>query len=428
MIADQMVSGSSDRSAAQGAAPSFATFVFTGRTSSGRLVAGERNAASLDEAVAALHRERIVVSRIRRRSALRFRFRWRFRAWQSRVTVKRVALFTRQFSLMVGAGMPIVECLGILAAQEEQPRFRVMIDDLRTDVEGGARLGDAMRRHPRVFDSLYTSMVSAGEVSGRLDTIAARLATLVEKQVALRGQVASASAYPAAVVSISGVVIAVILWIVIPTFSALFQGLGASLPLPTRLVIRLSEVFVFVFPLACLGSVGVWWGVRRYGVSEEGRRLRDRFLLQTPVLGGISRQVALARFCRTLSTLLASGIPILEGLETTARTTGNVIVEDAVMAARDAVEDGQALSIPLRRDSVFPSMLCHMVQIGESTGTLDATLTKVAEFYEGEVDASARGLLSLLEPVLIAVIGVVVGGIVVAMYLPIFDLVSQLAF
>jgi type IV pilus assembly protein PilC len=284
-----------------------------------------------------------------------------------------------------------------------------------------------MRKHPKTFDPLFTNMIAAGEAGGILDTILKRLATYIEKAVKLAGQVKSAMIYPVAVIVIAGLVVGVILWKVIPTFAALFSGLGADLPLPTRIVIGLSDNLVRFFPFLLVGGGAAAYGFKTYYATENGRRVIDSLMLKMPVLGNIMRKIAVARFCRTLSTLISSGVPILDGLEITAKTAGNAIVEDAIMATRKSIERGETISAPLKETKVFPSMVTQMIGVGEATGALDTMLGKIADFYEEEVDTAVAGLLTLLEPIMIAVLGVVVGGIVIAMYLPIFDLISKLA-
>jgi type IV pilus assembly protein PilC len=284
-----------------------------------------------------------------------------------------------------------------------------------------------MRRHPKTFDPLFTNMIAAGEAGGILDTILKRLATYIEKAVKLAGQVKSAMIYPIAVIVIAGAVVGVILWKVIPTFASLFSGLGANLPLPTRVVIAMSDNLVKYFPFLLVIGGAVAYAFRQYYATEAGRRVVDRALLKMPVLGNILRKIAVARFCRTLATLISSGVPILDGLDITARTAGNAIVEDAVMVTRKSIERGETISVPLKATGVFPSMVTQMIGVGEATGALDTMLAKIADFYEEEVDTAVAGLLTLLEPIMIALLGVVVGGIVIAMYLPIFDLISKLA-
>jgi type IV pilus assembly protein PilC len=293
-------------------------------------------------------------------------------------------------------------------------------------VEGGQSLADAMRKHPKTFDNLFTNMIAAGEAGGILDTILKRLATYIEKAVKLKSQVKSAMIYPVAVIVIAAVVVGVILWKVIPTFAALFAGLGAELPLPTRIVIWASNSLVRFAPFIIVGLVALAFGFRQYYATEGGRRVVDRTLLRLPVLGLILRKIAVARFCRTLSTLISSGVPILDGLDITARTSGNAIVEDAILATRKSIERGETISAPLKETNVFPAMVVQMIGVGETTGALDTMLGKIADFYEEEVDAAVAGMLTLLEPIMIAFLGGVVGGIVIAMYMPIFDLISKL--
>ena len=327
---------------------------------------------------------------------------------------------------MIDAGLPLVQCLDILGSQEEDKNFAYVISETRKDVEAGASLADAMRKHPKTFDPLFTNMIAAGEAGGILDTILKRLATYIEKAVKLAGQVKSAMIYPIAVIVIAGVVVGVILWKVIPTFAQLFSGLGADLPLPTRVVIALSDNLVRFFPFILVGGFAGGYAFKTYYATENGRRVIDQTMLKLPILGNIMRKIAVARFCRTLSTLISSGVPILDGLEITAKTAGNAVVEDAIMATRKSIERGETISAPLKDTKVFPSMVTQMIGVGEATGALDTMLGKIADFYEEEVDTAVAGLLTLLEPIMIALLGGVVGGIVIAMYLPIFDLISKL--
>ena len=402
-----------------------ASFAFTGRTRAGEMVSGERIADSADAAMRALRREQIMVTRIAPARA-RTRDRKKAGALGKKVKAKNLAVFTRQFSVMIDAGLPLVQCLDILGSQEEDRNFAAAIMQTRSDVESGASLADAMKRHPKTFDPLFTNMVAAGEAGGILDTILERLATYIEKAVKLTGQVKSAMIYPVAVLTVAALVVAVILWKVIPTFAALFQGLGADLPLPTRIVIAMSNNFVRFFPVLLLSLAGVVFGFRRYYATHSGRRSVDRSLLKLPILGVILRKIAVARFCRTLSTLISSGVPILDGLEITARTAGNAIVEDAVLVTRKRIERGETVSAPLKETGVFPPVVTQMIGVGEATGALDVMLAKIADFYEEEVDTAVAGLLTLLEPAMISILGVVVGGTVIAMYLPIFDLIAKL--
>jgi type IV pilus assembly protein PilC len=403
-----------------------ATFAYSGRTRAGQTVSGERIADTIEAATAALRREQINVTKITPVQAKAEAKADKKGVTGKKVKAKNLAVFTRQFSVMIDAGLPLVQCLDILGTQEEDKNFAAAILQTRTDVESGASLADAMRRHPKTFDPLFTNMIAAGEAGGILDTILKRLATYIEKAVKLSGQVKSAMVYPVAVICIAGLVVGVILWKVIPTFAALFSGLGAQLPLPTRIVIAMSENLVRFFPFLFVAAGAAVYGFKSYYATENGRRVVDRGVLKAPVLGLIMRKIAVARFCRTLSTLISSGVPILDGLEITAKTAGNAIVEDAIMSTRKSIERGETISLPLKDTNVFPPMVTQMIGVGEATGALDTMLAKIADFYEEEVDTAVAGLLTLLEPIMIAILGVVVGGIVIAMYMPIFDMISKL--
>ena len=407
------------------------TFAYSGRTRAGQTVSGERSAETLEAADAALRREQINVTRITPAAAKAdakadAKAKEKKGVTGKKVAAKNLAVFTRQFSVMIDAGLPLVQCLDILGNQEEDKNFAAVILQTRTDVESGASLADAMRKHPKTFDPLFTNMIAAGEAGGILDTILKRLATYIEKAVKLAGQVKSAMIYPIAVIVIAGGVVGVILWKVIPTFANLFSGLGADLPLPTRVVIALSDNLVRYFPFLLVAAGGGSYGFKSYYGTDNGRRAIDAISLKLPVLGNIMRKIAVARFCRTLSTLISSGVPILDGLEITARTSGNAIIEDAIMVTRKSIERGETIAVPLKETAVFPAMVTQMIGVGEATGALDTMLGKIADFYEEEVDTAVAGLLTLLEPIMIAILGIVVGGIVIAMYLPIFDLISKL--
>jgi type IV pilus assembly protein PilC len=403
------------------------TFAFSGRTRAGQTITGERFADSADAAAALLRREQVMVTKI---EAAKPKADKADRAGRSAarrgVPTKSLAVFTRQFSVMIDAGLPLVQCLDILGKQEPDKRFSSVILKVREEVEAGASLADGMRKFPKAFDDLYTNMVAAGEAGGILDTILKRLATYIEKNVKLKAQVKSAMIYPIAVLVIAAAVVAVILWKVIPTFAQLFAGLNAELPLPTRIVIWLSNQFVYFMPALMVAIFVGGIVFRQYYATRNGRRVVDRALLKVPILGMILRKVAVARFCRTLSTLLSSGVPILDGLNITARTAGNAIVEDAIMTTRTSIERGETVAVPLQATKVFPPMVTQMIGVGEATGALDMMLSKIADFYEEEVDTAVAGLLTLLEPVMIAFLGVIVGGIVISMYLPIFSLIQKL--
>ena len=397
-------------------------FVWKGKTREGKAVAGERVAENKEAVMALLRREQILVSSVKEKgkevAVPRF---------GGSVPAKSLAIFVRQFSVMIDAGLPLVQCLEILGSQQDNKTFAKILQQTRMDVEGGATLADAMRKHPKAFDELFTNMIAAGEAGGILDTILKRLATYIEKAVKLKGQVKGAMVYPVAVISIAGIVITVILWKVIPTFAAMFEGLGAELPLPTRIVIFLSNWVVRLLPFAVFIGIGAFFGFKRYYATHGGRRVIDRLVLKLPILGLIMQKIAVARFCRTLSTLISSGVPILDGLEITARTAGNAIIEDAIMAVRKGVESGLTVAQPLKESGVFPPMVVQMIGVGEQTGALDAMLSKIADFYEEEVDQAVANLLTLMEPVMIFFLGTTVGGIVISMYMPLFDMISKLS-
>jgi type IV pilus assembly protein PilC len=397
-------------------------FVWKGKTRDGKAVSGERVADNKEAVMALLRRDQILVSSVKEKGK-----EIALPKLGGGVPSKDLAIFVRQFSVMIDAGLPLVQCLEILGSQQDNKNFAKILQQTRMDVEGGASLADAMRKHPKAFDDLFTNMIAAGEAGGILDTILKRLATYIEKAVKLKAQVKGAMMYPVAVISIAGIVIAVILWKVIPTFAAMFAGLGAELPLPTRIVIAMSQWFARLLPFMVVFAVLGTFLFRRYYATHGGRRMVDGMVLKLPILGVIMRKIAVARFCRTLSTLMSSGVPILDGLEITARTAGNAIIEDAIMSVRKGVESGLTVAQPLRESKVFPSMVVQMIGVGEQTGALDAMLGKIADFYEEEVDQAVANMLTLMEPVMILFLGVTVGGIVISMYLPLFDLISKLS-
>jgi len=343
------------------------------------------------------------------------------------VSSRSLAIFTRQFSLMIGAGLPLVQCLELLGKEEPEARFGQTLANLRADVEAGASLADAMRKQPHAFNELYVSMIAAGEAGGVLDTILTRLSGFLEKQARLKARVRAAMVYPACVLAVAVVVIALILVKVVPTFTELFAGLGATLPLATRVVIWMSERTALAVPFAAAAAVSSGYLTRRYYRTAAGGVRLDGLMLRLPLIGAVARKVAVARFCRTLGALLGSGVAILEGLEITARAAGNAVIERAVRRARVRIEHGETIAAPLRASGAFPGMVVQMIAAGETTGALDTMLGKIADIYEDEADVAIGALLSMLEPALIAVLGVIVGGIVVSMYLPLFELVEQLS-
>ena len=397
------------------------TYSWKGRNAAGAVQEGVLSAANKEALVGTLRKQQILVTAVTEKGK-----EFALPKFGGGVTQKEIAIFTRQFSVMIDAGLPLVQCLEILGGQQKNRVFKKVLLNVRQDVESGASLADSLRKHPSVFTDLYCNMVSAGETGGILDTILQRLSTYIEKIVKLRSAVRSASIYPTAVIGIAIGVVTIILWKVIPTFATLFEGLGAELPLPTRITIVVSEFLGRWMPvLILLGGLGVF-AMFRYHKTYSGRRRLDSIQLKMPVIGILLRKIAVARFCRTLGTLVSSGVPILEGLEITAKTSGNAIVEDAIMATRKSVEEGRNLAEPLGETEVFPSMVVQMISVGEQTGALDTMLSKIADFYEEEVDEAVANLLALLEPVMIVFLGTIIGGIVISMYLPLFSLINKI--
>src|SRR5688572_18997996 len=397
------------------------TFEWKGRARGGQDQTGVLVADNKETVIAMLRRQQIVVTAVKEKGR-----ELAVPKFGGRVPPKDIAIFTRQFSVMIDAGLPLVQCLEILGSQQENKAFKRALLQIRQDVESGSSLADSMRKHPKIFNDLYTNMVAAGEAGGILDTILQRLATYIEKSVKLNAQVKSAMIYPVAVISIAVIVVAIIMWKVIPVFAALFKGLGATLPMPTVIVIAISNFIADFWWLITIVIIALIFFLRQYHKTYKGKRVLDGILLKAPVFGILMRKIAVARFCRTLATLTASGVPILDGLAITARTAGNSIVEDAIMAVRKAVESGLTVAQPLKESGVFPPMVVQMIGVGEQTGALDAMLSKIADFYEEEVDQAVANLLTLLEPVMILFLGCTVGGIVIAMYMPLFDLISKL--
>jgi type IV pilus assembly protein PilC len=399
------------------------TYTFRGVNRAGATVAGERVANSKAELISLLRRENITVNKTSEKGK-----EFSIPTFKTGVKSKELAIFTRQFSVMIDAGLPLVQCLEILANQQENKTFQKILTGVRASVEGGSTLSAAMKQYEKVFDPLYYNMVEAGETGGILDTILQRLAAYIEKNVKLQRAVKSAMIYPSAVIGIAGLVITLLLWKVVPVFITLFQGLGAELPLPTRCVIALSQfvgsIYGFMILVVVVGSgvaIKLWYG------TPNGRMVLDHVLLRLPLIGMLLRKIAVARFTRTLGTLISSGVPILEGLDITARTSGNAVIEKAILQTRKAVEAGRSLVDPLKDTEVFPGMVTQMIGVGEQTGAMDAMLQKIADFYEDEVDAAVKDLLTALEPMMILFLGIVVGGIVISMYLPLFSLISKLA-
>lgn len=404
------------------------TYVFKGRNKLNEIVVGERVADNRDALRQILRREQVTLTSVKEKGR---EIGIPKIGGRKKVKSKDLSIFTRQFSVMIDAGLPLVQCLEILAQQQDNKYFQQVLLQVRQDVEEGSTLAAAMGRHSRVFDQLYSNMVEAGETGGILDLILQRLSTFIEKLVKLKRDVISAMIYPAAVIVMAIGAVAVIMVVVIPQFEQIFLGLlgpGEQLPLPTRIVVGISNFLAGWGGLVILvGLIASVIGLRLYYKTPGGRRMIDRLMLKTPIIGPILRKIAVARFARTLSTLLSSGVPILQSLDITARTAGNVIVEEAISSVRAGVERGENFVDPLKATEVFPHMVAQMVGIGEQTGALDAMLGKIADFYEQEVDAAIANLLTLMEPLLIGFLGVTIGSIVIAMYMPLFTLIGKLS-
>jgi type IV pilus assembly protein PilC len=398
-------------------------FTFSGKDANGQKISGERMAANKQSLQQALRRERIVPGAIREKGK-----EFSLPTFGSTtVKVKDIAIFFRQFSVMIDAGLPLVQCLEILAANQENPAFQKTLTGVRTTVEGGATLANAMRQYPNVFDDLTTNMIEAGETGGILDIILQRLATYVEKAVRLRAAVKSALIYPVAVVGIAVLIVGALLKWVVPIFANLFAGLGVTLPLPTRIVVGLSAFVQSFWWMFGVGAVGLVFGIKQIRKDPRGKYYFDKMLLYLPVLGELLRKIAVGRFTRTLGTLITSGVPILEGLSITARTSGNAVLEEALMKVRKAIEEGRTIVDPLRECGVFPNMVTQMIGVGEATGAMDSMLQKIADFYEEEVDAATKDMLAMLEPLIIGMLGVTIGGIVISLYMPLFAMIAKLA-
>jgi type IV pilus assembly protein PilC len=396
------------------------TYTWKGRSPSGELLSGEYQTDNKDELVSYLRKRKIIITSVRERGAqVAFKLPSR-----ERVGVKDIGVFTRQFATMINAGLPMVQCLDILAQQTEKEFLRNSIARIMGDVEGGSTLGEAMGRHPKVFNNLYVNMVEAGEAGGILDVILTRLATFLEKLDQLQRKVKSALTYPAVVAFVALGATAFMLIFIIPTFARMFSDFGGQLPLPTRIVIALSDFLRNFWWALVAGIVGLVVMLQRYYKTDNGRLQVDRLLLKVPVLGMVIRKGSVARFTRTLGTLISSGVPILSGLEITARTAGNRVVENAVMSTRESISQGNTIADPLKACGVFPPMVTQMISVGEQTGALDEMLEKIATFYDSEVDTAVDSLTSIIEPVMIVIMGVVVGGMLIAMYLPMFKLVT----
>jgi len=398
-------------------------FVWKGRTLAGEAQAGEIEVARQEEVVDVLRKRKILVTSVRPKPAGFSMPRF----GGSPASTKDLAIFTRQFATMISAGLPLVQCLDILAKQSSKPSFGRVIADVTREVESGSTLSDALGKHKIVFDDLFRNMVAAGEAGGVLDEILMRLATYIEKADALKRKIQSAMVYPAVVLTVALGATAFMLIFIIPTFAKMFSDFGGELPLPTQIVLFLSNALQH-FWWAGLLAIGIsLFLLQRSYATDSGRRAIDSMMLKLPVLGDVLLKGSVARFTRTLGTLIASGVPILSGLEITARTAGNKVVAEAIMTARASIREGETVSAPLKQSGVFPPMVVQMISVGEQTGALDEMLTKIAVFYEAEVDTAVDTLTSIIEPVMIVIMGGIVGGMVIAMYLPMFKLITVVA-
>jgi type IV pilus assembly protein PilC len=398
-------------------------FTFSGKDADGQKISGERTAPNKQALQQQLRRERITPGAVREKGKEFVMPTF----GSSKVKVKDIAIFFRQFSVMIDAGLPLVQCLEILAANQENQTFQKTLTGVRTTVEGGATLANAMRQYPNVFDDLTTNMIEAGETGGILDVILQRLAIYVEKAVRLKAAVKSALIYPVSVISLATLIVGALLKWVVPIFSNLFSGLGVALPLPTRIVMGLSGFVQSFWWVVIGGVVGLVFGIKQINKHPRGKYYFDKMLLNLPIIGSLLRKIAVGRFTRTLGTLITSGVPILEGLAITAKTSGNAVLEEALMKVRKAIEEGRTIVDPLRECGVFPNMVTQMIGVGEATGAMDSMLQKIADFYEEEVDAATKDMLAMLEPAIIGLLGVTVGGIVISLYMPLFAMIAKLA-
>ncbi len=397
------------------------TFAWTGRSRDGKSTKGTMEAASESAVVANLRRQGIQANKVKTAgTGLNAEINISF--LKPKITTKDIVIFTRQFATMIDAGLPLVQCLDILSSQQDNKTFKEVLIKVKEDVESGSTFAEALKKHPKAFNELYVNLVAAGEVGGILDTILNRLAVYIEKALKLRKQVKSAMTYPATIVGIAIVVIAVILIFVIPAFEKMFSDFGGALPAPTQLVINLSN-FIQNYILVIIGFlVAGIVGVKKVYATNKGRDIIDNWALKLPVFGLLIRKVAVAKFSRTMATMISSGVPILDGLEIVRKTAGNRTIEKAIIKVRASISEGNTIAEPLKASGVFPPMVCQMIEVGEQSGALDTMLSKIADFYDDEVDEAVKSLTSMMEPLLMLFLGTTVGGLVIAMYLPIFKL------
>ena len=400
-------------------------FIWEGRTAQGKILKGEMEAANPDAVLTRLRSQRIqpIPARVREKGK-GLEKELTIPGFGAKVTAHDLMLFTRQFATMIDAGLPIVQGLDILSQQSESKTFRNIIRTIKQDVESGTTLADALKKHPKLFDDLYVNMVAAREIGGVLNSILNRIAIFIEKSNKLKSKVKGAMIYPCTIVAVAVGVVTILLLFVIPVFAELYGGMGKALPMPTQITINISNWFRSYFIYLVFVLIGIFIGLKMYYKTENGKIVIDGFMLKLPIMGDLIRKVAVARFSQNMSILLTSGVPILDGLAITSKTAGNKVVERAIMDARVSISQGKTVAEPLTQSGIFPPMVCQMVAIGENTGALDAMLKKVADFYEDEVDNAVANLTSLMEPLIMVVLGIILGGLVISMYLPIFQLGS----
>ena len=397
------------------------TFKWEGKTRAGQVKKGEMEAANEAVVNDYLRKQQIIPSKVKAKPK---QFNINF-GGEKKVTQKDIVIFVRQFATMIDAGLPLVQCLEILGSQQPNPTFKRVISEVKEDVESGSTFADALKKHPKVFDVLFVNLVAAGEIGGILDTILNRLAEYIEKNEKLKSKVKSAMVYPASIVVVALAITAGLLLFVIPVFEKMFSDMGGTLPLPTQIVITMSEFLQNYWYVVFGGMFAAFVGFKKYYSTKKGRAVCDRLFLKAPVAGDLIRKTSVAKFCSTMGTMLSSGVPILDALEITSKTAGNVVVENALIDTRTAISEGKTIVEPLEKSKVFPSMVVQMIAVGEATGAMDAMLNKIAEFYNDEVDTAVDGLTALMEPAIMVVLGGLVGGLIIAMYLPIFSMASN---
>lgn len=399
-------------------------FVWEGTTRQGVAKKGEREAPNQAAIITWLRQQQVKPKKI---EVKKQGFQFAFPGFGGKVTLKEIVVFARQFATMIDAGLPLVQCLEILAGQQEGKTFKGILTAVKKDVEGGSTFADALKKHPKAFDELFVNLVAAGEVGGILDTIFLRLAVYLEKSMALQKKVKSAMVYPISIMAVAIIVVAVLLGYVIPIFESMFKEFGnAELPMPTQIVIKISNTFKSNFIYIAIVGFGIFYAAKKFYLNPKGRKIFDEFILKVPVFGSLIRKVAVARFSRTMATMLTSGVSILEALEIVAKSAGNRTIEKAIRNVKDSISQGKTMAEPLEESGVFPSMVCQMIGVGESTGAMDAMLNKIADFYDEEVDNAVSALTSLMEPAMMVFLGGIIGGLVVAMYLPVFKLAGSI--